>query len=48
MKMWTCHEPSLEDMLADPIVLCLMARDGVSADDVRLLMRRLSQRLNRR
>lgn len=30
-------EPSLEDVLADPIVHRLMARDGVSAEDLRRL-----------
>lgn len=33
-------EPTLDEMLADPIVQTLMARDGVSAAQVRRLMMR--------
>ena len=34
-------EPDIEDLLAEPIVRRLMARDGVNPDDVRALMRRV-------
>ncbi len=33
--------PTLEEILADPIVRLLMARDGVDADEVRPIMKRL-------
>ena len=32
-------EPSLEDLLNEPIIRQVMRSDGVSADDIRLLMR---------
>ena len=36
-------EPDIEDLLAEPIVRRLMARDGVNPDDVRALMRRVTR-----
>lgn len=33
----TTREPTLEEMLADPIVQLLMKRDNVAAEDVRRL-----------
>ncbi|WP_443747156.1 hypothetical protein [Asticcacaulis solisilvae] len=38
------RELTLEEMLADPIVAQLMARDGVAPDVVRDLMRRVWRR----
>ena len=32
------REPSLEDMLADPVVLAMMNRDGVSRNALRILI----------
>ena len=32
------REPTLEELLADPVVLALMARDGVSESTVRRLI----------
>jgi hypothetical protein len=40
-------EPSIEEMLADPIVRLLMRRDGVLAGDVRTLLAGAAERLNR-
>jgi hypothetical protein len=40
-------EPSIEEMLADPIVRLLMRRDGVHAGDVRTLLAGAAERLNR-
>jgi hypothetical protein len=40
-------EPSIEEMLADPIVRLLMRRDGVLAGDVRTLLAGVAERLNR-
>jgi hypothetical protein len=36
-----CREPTLADMLADPIVKAVMRADGVDAEDVEALFRRL-------
>ncbi len=33
------REPTLEDMLAEPIVRLVMARDGVDPEEVKALMR---------
>jgi hypothetical protein len=41
------EEPSIEEMLADPIVRLLMRRDGVLAGDVRTLLARAAERLSR-
>lgn len=38
-------EPTLDEMLADPIVQVLMQRDGVRDDDLRLLVRDVANRL---
>jgi hypothetical protein len=35
------REPTLEDVLADPLVHALMARDRVDAEEVRALLERL-------
>lgn len=35
------RELTLEDILADPIVMLLMTRDGVDPDHIRRLMSRL-------
>jgi hypothetical protein len=37
------REPSLESMLADPIVHALMAADGVNSDEVKALLRLTQQ-----
>jgi hypothetical protein len=41
------EEPSIEEMLADPIVRLLMRRDGVLAGDVRTLLAGAAERLSR-
>ena len=41
------EEPSIEEMLADPIVRLLMRRDGVLAGDVRTLLAGAVERLSR-
>lgn len=33
-RPWEAGEPSLEELLADPIFECLMRRDGVTRADV--------------
>jgi hypothetical protein len=33
-----CAEPSLDELLSDPIALALMESDGLEAEDVRALM----------
>ena len=37
----TEHEPTLEDVLSDPVVHALMARDRVDAGEVHALLKRL-------
>ncbi len=41
-------EPSLDDLLAEPIVRMLMARDGVHAQEMRHELRRVSTRSSSR
>ena len=36
------REPSLDELLREPIVKLLMLRDGVDAEEVRTLMHRLA------
>ena len=40
-----CHEPDLESVLADPIVALVMARDGLSAEDVASVMEKVREHL---
>ena len=42
------REPTLEDVLSDPVVHTLMARDRVEAEDVRALLGRLGALQTRR
>lgn len=37
-------EPTLEELLREPIILKLMERDGYSPDDIRLLARQVTAR----
>jgi hypothetical protein len=41
---WVHNEPTLKDMLADPIIQHLMRRDGVQEAEVHRLAERLRQR----
>jgi hypothetical protein len=36
-------EPKLEDVLSDPMIRALMARDRIDAEDLRALVRHLGQ-----
>jgi hypothetical protein len=38
-------EPSIEEILADPIVRALMTADGVRADELEALLRSIAKRL---
>lgn len=40
-------EPAVADMLRDPVVLAVMARDGVRPEEVLLLMAAVRERLAR-
>jgi len=42
-----CKEPKLDDLLDDPILDVLLARDGVTKDDLRLLVERAREDLTR-
>ena len=44
MDRWH-DEPRLDELLDDPILHLLLARDGVSADELRALIERTRQRL---
>ncbi len=41
----TTREPSLQEMLADPIVQTVMARDGVTKQDVEVLIKTVRDRM---
>ena len=42
---WLSGEPTLDEMLFDPTVITMMKRDGVTPDDVRVLLQEMSRRL---
>jgi hypothetical protein len=37
------REPSLNDLLSEPIIMMMMARDGVTEDDIRILVSRVKE-----
>ena len=39
------HETTLEELLSDPVILKVMARDGVRGDDIRYLVRQVRSRM---
>jgi hypothetical protein len=41
-----CEEPSLNDLIADPMTRALMARDAVAEADLRRLIDRVRDRLD--
>jgi len=45
---WRSGEPTLADLMADPIVHLLMRRDGLTADDVWPVLTEASRTLGRR
>lgn len=47
-ERWLSGEPTLDDMLADPIVRILMAYDGLSEDSVRRVFEDAAKRLRAR
>ena len=40
-------EPSIDDLLNDPIVRAVMAADGVEPEELRALLRSVAERLQR-
>ena len=42
--MHNLREATLDDLLSEPIIISLMARDGVRGHDIRRLMERLRER----
>lgn len=38
------REATLEDLLSDPVIMAVMASDGVRADDIRQLMKQVGIR----
>ncbi|MDX1574860.1 MAG: hypothetical protein R3285_01625 [Kiloniellales bacterium] len=47
-ERWLSGEPSLDDMLKDPIVRLLMKHDGLSEDTVRAVFQDAAKRLRAR
>ena len=47
-ERWLSGEPSLDDMLKDPIVRLLMKRDGLSEDTVRAVFQDAAERMRAR
>ena len=45
---WVSGEPSVDEILADPIVRALMASDGLSEDSVRKTFEEAAKRLRAR
>jgi hypothetical protein len=43
--MTQCSEPSVDDMLNDPIVRALMASDGVDLEELQRLLRSIAENL---
>lgn len=43
---YPCEEPSLNELIADPMVRALMARDAVAEADLRQLIERVRNRLD--
>ena len=37
------REPSLNDLLSEPIIMMMMARDGITEEDVRKLVSRVKE-----
>jgi len=48
MQMRGWREPSLDDILAEPIIRTLMQRDGVGEEDVRRIVAGVRRRRDRR
>lgn len=47
-ERWLCGEPTLDEMLADPIVRLVMDRDGLSDESVRRVFEAAAKRLRAR
>jgi hypothetical protein len=41
-----CEEPNLNDLIADPVIRVLMARDAVAEADLRRLIERVRDRFD--
>lgn len=37
-------EPALKDLLADPVMLAVLKRDGLTVDDVKMVVKRYQKR----
>jgi len=50
MRRWMlCEtEPSIEELLSDDIMVLVMRRSGVSAEELRAMLRRTASRIARR
>lgn len=45
MRRWLTGEPTLREMLADPVIQLVMRRDRVDPDNLQALLRDISMRL---
>jgi hypothetical protein len=45
--LWFEGEPTLDDLLSDPVVLALMQRDGIGPDEVRELLSEIERSQSR-
>ena len=45
MRRWLTGEPTLGEMLADPVIQLVMRRDRVDPDNLQALLRDISTRL---
>ena len=45
MRRWLTGEPTLEEMLADPVIQLMMRRDCVDPDNLQALLRDVGARL---
>ena len=45
MRRWLTGEPTLREMLADPVIQSVMRRDRVDPDDLQALLRGVIARL---
>ncbi len=41
------REPTIEELLADPVMLTMLQHSGTTADDVRALLNRVRERLTK-
>jgi hypothetical protein len=48
MSIWTVREPSFTEMMQEPIIRAVMARDEVAEAELRLLLDRIREAIDER